>query len=180
MDESGALWLVIALNPHGREHKGRQYLTGKSNRHLCLINVYGLVIVKSTELIRHFKWEDVTFSFIWAPRDGCCPEATQQPCVDRHGGLPFWVMQSYYLELQLLHTHSLNVLLFLGLIFLSSNIQLSMGNSSTQTICWWGFQMWRQEGRTSWKLLNYKNILTTHTAWPMYKTAPGRNYAYLY
>lgn len=82
--------------------------------------MYGLVIVKSTELIRHFKWEDVTFSFIWAPRGGCCPEATQLPCADRHGSLPFWVMQSYYLELQLLHTHSLNFLLFLGLIFLQT------------------------------------------------------------
>lgn len=135
---------------------------------------------KVHRLIRHFKWEDVTFSFIWAPRGGCCPEATQLPCADRHGSLPFWVMQSYYLELQLLHTHSLNFLLFLGLIFLSSNIQLSMGKSSTETICWWGFQMWRQEGRTPWKLFNYENILTTHTAWPMFKTAPGRNYAYLY
>lgn len=63
--------MVIAPNPHGKEHKGKEYLTGKSKRYLCLVNVYGLVIVKSTELTLQaeetqviLKREDVAFSFI--------------------------------------------------------------------------------------------------------------------
>lgn len=82
----------------------------------------------------HFKTRECRFFL--QPRGGCCPEATQLPCADRHGFLPFWVMKSYYLKIQPSHTHSLSFLLFLELIFLSLNIQLPMGNSSTQILYW--------------------------------------------